>query len=349
MQRKNIPTIVLGGSGYVASELVGLLMGHPSFRVEHVVSTSHAGERISDHFPHLAGPIEDRVFSSKEEIQERLSDKRQLALFSALPHGETASLLAGIMDQSPSAKIVDVSADFRLRTADEYQRIYGHTHPSPEKINQFYFGLPDLSPAVDTNYISHPGCFSTGVSLALAPLTAYGLIHPRVSVSSVTGSTGAGKNPGAGTHHPHRQSSMWAYQPLVHRHLPEIELLTARGGESLNISFVPHSGPFSRGIHSTVFAQLQDVTSIETLISLYQRQYERSSFVKVGPEMPRLKDVVGTNRCHIGIAVQGDQVIVTSVIDNLVKGAAGGAIQWMNRLFGIAEEEGLHYAVPGWI
>ncbi len=349
MQRKHIPTIVLGGSGYVASELVGLLVGHPSFRLEHVVSTSHAGEQISDQFPHLAGPIGEMVFSAKEDIQERLSDKRQVALFSALPHGETAALLAAIIDQAPSVKIVDVSADFRLRDAAEYARVYGHTHPAPDKIGRFFFGLPDLSPAVDSNYISHPGCFSTGVSLALAPLAFSGMIHPRVAVSSVTGSTGAGKNPGVGTHHPHRQSSMWAYQPLVHRHLPEIELLTTHEGQACNVSFVPHSGPFSRGIHSTIFAELREPTSVQNLIELYRKQFDRSSFVKVGAEMPRLKDVVGTNRCHIGIAAQGSQVVVTSVIDNLVKGAAGGAIQWMNRLFGIAEEEGLHYAVPGWI
>lgn len=345
MVKKTIPTVVLGGSGYVAGEILRILMNHPHFRIDSVVSSSHCGSRIDDIFPHLTGPAGDLVFEPTEEALPLIQGKRQVAVFSALPHGETAPILQRLLGSGTEAKVVDMSADFRYRSSEAYQAVYGKPHPTPDMISAFDCVLPDLSSATPEKFLSHPGCFTTGVVLGLAPLM--GLIEPNVSVSAITGSTGAGQQPGAGTHHPHRQSSMWAYQPLTHRHVPEMKTLL--GAEDLSIAFVPHSGPFARGIHVTMFARLKPGVSEDQVQTAYDKMYANSPFVKASGRMPTVKEIVGSNRCHIGLAVADGQIVVTSVIDNLVKGAAGGAVQWMNRLFALDETEGLTHAVHGWI
>jgi N-acetyl-gamma-glutamyl-phosphate reductase common form len=349
MLNKTIPTIVLGGSGYVAAEILGLLFNHPKFRIETVVSSTNEGVRVDEVFPHLTGVAEDLTFHSIESAKPRLGGKRQVAVFSAMPHGETAHVLAELLSEDSAAKVVDVSADFRHSDPAEYARIYGKDHPAPDLLSRFSCALPDIQKETGEEFVSHPGCFSTGVTLGVAGLLASDLIEPSVQASSVTGSTGAGKQPAAGTHHPHRQSSMWAYQPLTHRHKPEIEMLLRPHAPDISVAFVPHSGPFARGIHSTIFGKLKKRASTDEVVEAVGAFYRHSPFVKVSSKMPTLKEIVGSNRCHIGLAVEGDQVIATSVIDNLVKGAAGGAVQWMNRLFGLDEKEGLVHAVPGWI
>lgn len=349
MPKKNIPTIVLGGSGYVAAEILGLLLNHPSFRVESLVSTSNHGTRIDEVFPHLTGAAGDLALAEISSAETWLKGNRQVAVFSAMPHGETASVFQQLFGSGTAAKVVDVSADFRFSDPEQYQAIYGKPHEAPDLLSQFVCNLPDITKETPEQFVSHPGCFTTGITLALAPLFAGKLIDPRVRVSSVTGSTGAGRQPAAGTHHPHRQSSMWAYQPLVHRHQPEIEMLLGWFEPEVQVGFVPHSGPFSRGIHSTIFCDLKSSRSAGDVVEAMQSFYSGSPFIKIGERMPTLKEIVGTNRCHIGVAVSGSQLIVTSVMDNLVKGAAGGAIQWMNRMFGLEETEGLTHAVPGWI
>ncbi|MBL8047481.1 MAG: N-acetyl-gamma-glutamyl-phosphate reductase [Chthonomonas sp.] len=349
MLNKSIPTIVLGGSGYVAAECLGLLLNHPYFRIESVVSTSQVGTRIDEVFPHLTGVAEDLTFTDLESAKPRLAGKRQVALFSAMPHGETARVLEELLAGGTSARVVDISADFRTSDAAEYEQIYGKPHEGPTLLPQFHFGLPDLDKETPEAMISHPGCFTTGITLAIAPLVANQLIEPQVQVSAITGSTGAGRQLGAGTHHPHRQSSMWAYQPLVHRHTPEIRRLLQAHAPDLTVAFVPHSGPFARGIHATCFATLRKPMSTAAVTDLISAFYAHTPFVKVAAGMPTLKEIVGSNRCHLGVAVSGNQVVITSVIDNLVKGAAGGAVQWMNRLFSLDEKEGLVNAVPGWI
>lgn len=349
MSKKSIPAIVLGGSGYVASELLGLLLAHPSFFVETAVTASNVGVRADEVFPHLSGLAGDLVFREIDDAKARIQGKRQVALFSALPHGETAPILDALLSQDSGAKVVDMSADFRLADLKVYQETYGKVHPAPELLKKFNCGLPDLMSEVPGDYVAHPGCFTTGITLGLAGLFGKELIEPEVQVSSVTGSTGAGRQPGVGTHHPHRQSSMWAYQPLTHRHTPEIYTLVRPFEPQLAVQFVPHSGPFSRGIHSTIFAKTRSAVSADKVVEDLKQFYSGTPFVSVGTRMPTLKEIVGTNRCHIGISTNGRSLIATTVIDNLVKGAAGGAVQWMNRMFGLDDKEGLVNAVPGWI
>ncbi|MCE9559790.1 MAG: N-acetyl-gamma-glutamyl-phosphate reductase [Armatimonadetes bacterium] len=350
MSTKTIPAIVLGASGYVASEIIGLLFNHPSFWIEAIVSSTNAGKRLDEVFPHLTGPAGDLEFIALEAILPRIASNRQLAVFSAMPHGETAQVVRDLVAQSKgSLQLVDVSADFRFSDPEKYAQVYGKPHEAVDVLEGFFCGLPDLEKSTPDKMISHPGCFTTAASLALAPFYSLHIIQPSVFVSAVTGSTGAGRQPRAGTHHPERQSALWAYDALKHRHKPEMEMLMARLGGTAEIAFVPHSGPFSRGIHATLFATLTSPLKAEDLVEKVKEFYKDTPFIRVGTRMPSIKEVVGSNRCHIGIAVNGNQLVITSVIDNLVKGAAGGAVQWMNRLFELPQDDGLMNAVPGWV
>ena len=176
-----------------------------------------------------------------------------------------------------------------------------------------------------------------------------GLTDAEVFISGVTGSTGSGKSPQAGTHHPERNSNMYAYKPLAHRHAPEVAgLATAASGRDTKVHFVPHSGPFARGIHVTVQAKTKTPVEHTTLLQIYEQAYADAPFVQVVDGTPRLKNVVASNQCHIGVATDGDTVVVFAAIDNLMKGAAGGAMQWMNRLWELPETAGLTTPAPGW-
>ncbi len=348
MPTKTIPAVVLGSSGYVASEIIRLLINHPSFWIEGLVSTTNEGRRLEEVFPHMTGPAGEQKLVSIETLLPRLSSSRQLAVFSAMPHGQTAPILERLIATSKcDLKIVDVSADFRFGDIESDDPDTGQEMGNAK--SQFFCGLPDIEHTTPDSRISHPGCFTTAVSLALAPLFKAQLIEPKVCVSAVTGSTGAGQQPRPGTHHPERQSAMWAYNPLRHRHTAEIEMLLRRFSADASVAFVPHSGPFSRGIHATIFADLNQPVAEEAIIEQFDAFYAGTPFVTTSSRMPSIKEVVGSNRCHIGIAVEGSSIVVTSVIDNLVKGAAGGAIQWMNRLFALEQGDGLQNAMPGWI
>lgn len=353
MPNRLIPIVVLGGSGYVAGELTRLLVQHPSFDLLSVVSTSSAGEPVAATFPHLAPALQGRTFESSESAKAHLKEKRTLGLFSALPHGEAAALIKEWIEAAAAVgcelKIVDLSADFRFGTSDAYQAVYGKPHPTPELLPQVTCALPDLPPAEVTDFVAHPGCFTTSVVLAVAPLLRAGIIDPEVVVSSVTGSTGAGRQPRPGTHHPERHGGLWAYEPLKHRHRPEMEMLIAQAsGVQPQVAFVPHSGPYSRGIHSSIIADLKSGTTEAQVREAYAATYADSPFVQLRENWPSVKDVVGTNMCHLAIRVEGGKLFVASVIDNLTKGAAGGGVQWMNELFAFEKTDGLLLPGVGW-
>lgn len=345
-----IPAIVLGGSGYVAGELVRLLLGHPNFDLSHVVSTSAEGQLVGEVFPHLIGLAGDLTFTSNEAALNSARELGQVAVFSALPHGETAQILQHwIATGSDAMRIVDLSADFRFSDPKLFEAIYGKAHLAPELLCQFTCAIPELHPDKPARHAVQPGCFTTASTLACAPLAALGLSNKFV-VNGVTGSTGSGRTPKTGTHHPERHSGMWAYELLKHRHSHEMKMFLGRlspNGEP-DLVFLPHSGPFARGIHATAFAEVESAITTIELVETYQQFYADSPFVSVSQAMPSIKSVVGSNRAHIGVAAQGTQVAITCVIDNLIKGAAGGGVQWMNRIFGLDETTGLMQAAVGW-
>jgi len=352
-----VPAVVLGGSGYVAGEVLRLLAGHPFLRPAAVVSESQAGELVEGSFPHLAGCFPGMAFRKREELGGVLKglEGDRLAVFCAAPHGAAAGLLDGVLAEAeqagPVARAVDLSADFRFADAAAYEAVYGHAHGAPERLATFVCGLPEHLADTPAGHVGHPGCFTTSVLLATVPLLKLGLIEPRVNVVAVTGSTGAGRTPAATTHHPARRSNLFAYSPLRHRHEPEMRALAAAasGVEEPEIHFVPQAGPFARGIYATVQARLVRAISAEDVRDALAGFYAGSPFVDVLAEPPRLQDVVGTNRCRLGVATDGDHVAVFSTLDNLVKGAAGGGVQWMNRLLGFVETAGLMVPGVGWV
>lgn len=348
------PSILLGGSGYVAGELARLIAQHPRLELGGAVSSSRKGEAIGSAFGHLAAIYPDQVFISIEQALAALQDSPRWIVLSAAPHGASASLVDRLLEtaerENISMTVVDASADFRYSSAEHFAAIYGQDHAAPDRLAAFSCAVPEHLKVLDTPHAAQPGCFATAMLLAVVPLVSLELAEPEFFISAVTGSTGAGRTPRDTTHHPMRQSNLFAYQPLRHRHHPEVcELTRAATGRDIALHFVPQSGPFARGIHATVFARSARDVSSEELRAKLASFYSDSSFVRVTASPPRLKDIVGTNNAVLSVDSAEGVIAVCCVLDNLVKGAAGGAIQWVNRLAGWPDAEGLVIAPPGWV
>jgi N-acetyl-gamma-glutamyl-phosphate reductase len=348
-----VPAVVLGGTGYVAGELLRLIALHPQLTLAAVMSDSAPGEPVAGAFPHLQSAYPQELFRSEAEVQKLLREAPQAALFSAAPHGVSAALIDRLLAAAEQAgtapRVVDISADFRYASADAYTEVYHHPHGAPGRLAQFSCALPEHLPQLATPHVAHPGCFATAVLLASVPLLAAGLVSPTLFVSGVTGSTGSGRKPVEGTHHPLRHGDLYSYGALAHRHAPEIAACArAASGVEAEFAFVPHSGPFARGIHVTLQASLRHPLDTAAVLGILGEFYAGAPFVRVSERAPRVKDVVASNYAHLSAAARGNTVAVLCAIDNLTKGAAGGAIQWMNRMLGFAETTGLTAAAPGW-
>ncbi|MGH8223998.1 MAG: N-acetyl-gamma-glutamyl-phosphate reductase [Woeseiaceae bacterium] len=350
---KRIDAVVLGATGYVGGELLRLIHAHPVYRLAAAVSGSRSGEAIAAIFPHLAAAYPSDVFANPYSWVREIDRGIRLALFSAAPHGASADMVCAALEAAAkrdlTVHLVDTSADFRFRSADAYESVYGLRHPQAKLLKKFICAVPEHEPDLPAGHVAHPGCFATAVLLATVPLVNTGVADEQLFVSGITGSTGSGRSPQEGTHHPERHSNLYAYKPLEHRHAPEIEGLLERAtGRQAAVRFVPHSGPFARGIYVTVQARLAETLDGDRLRARFAAAYDGCEFVRVLEGIPRLKDVVSSNYAHIGVTVQRDTAVVTCAIDNLVKGAAGGAMQWMNRLWSLRETDGLLAAAPAW-
>ncbi len=351
--QQTIPTVIIGATGYVGGELLRLVDQHPAFSLAAAISDSQAGKPVSDTFAHLVSVYPVQQFVSTENALASLGDMTQLALFSAAPHGGSAAAIAKFLAATDAHNIdihvVDASADFRYADPGAYEQVYAQPHGAPELLSKFRSAVPEHLPSTDTAHVGHPGCFATAMQLAIVPLLRAQLTREDFFACGITGSTGAGKQPTATTHTPERHSNLFAYKPLSHRHAPEVMAqVQAATGRHCALHFVPHSGPFSRGIHMTVQATSSRKLLADDLLDAFNSYYINSPFVRVVDGMPRLKAVVASNYADIGVATDGHSVCVTVVIDNLLKGAAGGCVQWMNRLFQLPEETGLKAAAPGW-
>lgn len=348
------PVIVLGGSGYVAGELLRIIAQHPQLELAGAVSSSQPGEPIGAAFGHLAGAYAGQSFVSLDAAIERLAGAEHSVLLSAAPHGAAAQIIDRLLDAAEAAgvklTVVDASADFRFRDAGEYAEVYGHAHAAPARLAGFSCAVPEQLPAIETPHAAHPGCFATSMLLGIVPLAAAGLVAGDFYVSAVTGSTGAGRKARDTTHHPMRHDNLFAYQVLRHRHAPEVRRLAeAAAGRPVSLRFVPQSGPFARGIYTTVFAARAEGAGADDAVDALRRYYDGSPFVRVLDEPPKLKDVVAGNDAALSVATDGAALVVHCALDNLVKGAAGGSVQWANRLLGLPEATGLTAAAPGWV
>ena len=353
MSRESLPVIVLGGTGYVAGELLRLVAAHPRLQLQAVLSDSQPGEAVAKHFAHLAPVYPQLKFSSLEQVLQHLTTLPRSAILSAAPHGVAAKLIDELLSAADKAgtrpTVIDISADYRYSTAAAYEAVYKHAHGAPSRIAQFTCAVPEHLAELRTPHVAHPGCFATAVLLASVPLLKSQLVQPQLFVCGITGSTGSGRSPGAGTHHPQRHSDLYAYNPLSHRHTPEITALAqAASGTAAHFNFVPHSGPFARGIHVTVQAVAQQPLETADVLAALTDFYRDQPFVRVTPELPHVKDVAGSNYAFVSGAASGSTVAVVCAIDNLVKGAAGGAMQWLNRCFGWPQTTGLTAPAAGW-
>lgn len=345
--------VVLGATGYVGGELLRLITAHPVFELVAAVSESRGGDPIAAVFPHLAPAYDDIAFSPHGSWLDSVAEQSDLAVFSAAPHGASAAMIASVLEAAAEkkvvARVVDASADFRYASREAYEAVYDGAHGAPQLLGDFACAVPEHLHATDASHVAHPGCFATAILLASVPLLTSGYTVPELFVTGITGSTGSGRSPQAGTHHPERHSNLYVYKPLSHRHSPEIEALAAAAsGRKPAINFIPHSGPFARGIFATVQAKAVGSPSPEDIRSAFDAAYETAPFVRLVDGSPKIKNVVASNTAEIGIAVCGDTVVVMCAIDNLIKGAAGGAMQWMNRLFEQPETMGLDGLAPAW-
>jgi N-acetyl-gamma-glutamyl-phosphate reductase len=353
MSSEKIPAIVLGGTGYVAGELLRLIAAHPFVELRAVLSDSQPGELVAKSFGHLAPVYPTLTFSSLADITQLVGTLPKSVILSAAPHGVAAKLIDDLLKvaetKGTQTRVIDISADYRYATPGAYEAVYKHAHGAPDRIPQFTCAVPEHLDKVTTPHVAHPGCFATAALLASVPVLKLELAEPRIFIAGITGSTGSGRTPGAGTHHPQRQSDLYAYNPLSHRHTPEITALArAASNVQAEINFVPHSGPFARGIHVTLQATTKRPIKTPDLVAALTDFYRGKPFVRVAAELPHIKDVAASNYAYVSGAANGNSLVVMCAIDNLVKGAAGGAMQWLNRVYGFEETAGLTAPAAGW-
>ena len=346
---KRYRAAVIGGSGYGGAEMIRRLLVHPDVELVRVASVDFVGEPLAAADPALEG-LTGLTF---EGIPAAEAARGVDVVLLGLPHTVAAAKVPELA-ALPDVKVVDMSGDFRLKDAAEYARWYRHVHPCPERLADFVYGLPELNRAAirRARFVASPGCFATTIELALLPLARAGLLEGVVHVQGITGSSGSGVAPSAGTHHPVRAGNLRTYKPLEHQHVPEIaQTLHAAGARDLALRFVPVSAPLGRGIFATAFVELDEAWTEERLLALYREAYAGEPFVRVPRKrLPEVAAVSGSNYAEVGVAAGPARagrrtVTLFGATDNLVKGGAGQAIQNMNLMLGLDEKASL--ADPG--
>ena len=339
---------VAGATGYAGVELIRLLGLHPEVQLVLAGTESYQGQEVAAVYPHLRGRVD---LVGQEAAAEALSQCD--VVFTSLPHGVTMALAPDVL--GAGGRLIDLGADFRLRDVATYEAWYKKEHTAPELVAEAVYGLPELyrEQVRDARLVANPGCYPTACALAAAPLLKAGVVSPQgIIFDAKSGVSGAGRGVNLGVHFSEVNENLKAYNIAGdHRHTPEIEqTLSDLAGEPVVVSFTPHLVPMTRGILATGYFTLTKACTTEQLVDLFREFYAREPFVRVRPagDLPTTKQVWGSNYCDIGLKVdpRTGRVLVVSVIDNLVKGAAGQAIQNMNLLFGLPETTGLLEAAP---
>ena len=337
LEQRKIKVAIFGGSGYGGSELLRILLFHPNVEIVFVTANEHAGKSVAEVHRNLHG-LTALTFTKAPE-PETLDDLD--CVFFALPHGQAMSIAPSLRS---SIKAIDLSGDFRLQDESLFLKHYKQQHTAMNAQREFVYGLTETNREAirSARLIANPGCFATATLLGLAPLVANGLITGRVVVDAKTGSSGSGAKAAANTHHPERMNSFYAYKPFTHQHVPEIEQELNHVGDWTNeLIFMTHSLPVSRGIFASIYAEAKRELSEAELRQIFADYYRGSFFVRLVNGSPDINWVKTSNFCDLGFAARGKQVVVFSAIDNLVKGAAGQAVQNMNLMFGLEETTGL--------
>lgn len=342
IDNENITAGVVGGSGYTGGELLRILVNHPHFNVEAVTSRSNEGRSVSKLHPNLRD-LTDLNFIHPDDMKDETDDLD--LLFTALPHRKSMELVGEYLDLAD--KIVDLSGDFRLNSVDEYKRWYGKTHVHPRLNDEFVYGMPELhrDEIAEASYIASPGCTATAAILPLYPIVSElsdGIV--RIAVDSKVGSSAGGAKVNPGSHHPERRGVVRSYKPYGHRHVAEMEQELG-----VPVAFSPHGVEMVRGIMSTIHMFYDEVPGLGDVWKAYRKHYEDEEFIRFVKgrkglyRYPEPKLLNGTNTVEIGFELdeRSDRLVIMSAIDNLVKGAAGQAVQSANIACGLSESAGL--------
>lgn len=347
---KKLRVGIVGGSGYVGGELLRLLLLHPKVEVTVITSRKHAGDFVFGVHPNLRGITQLKFTLYSLDDAKKNCD----LVFTALPHGDSAKLVPSLL--KADLKVIDMGADFRLKNPEDYVKWYGWNHPTPELLKEAVYGLPEFhrNEIKNARLVACPGCMATASILALAPLVKGDFVeNDKIVVDVKIGSSGAGSNPSPASHHPERTGGTRPYKPVSHRHLSEIEQeLNTLTDKPVKVSFTPHAVNMVRGILSTVHAFLTKDVTTRDLWAVYRSVYENEPFIRFVRykkglyQFPDPKIVVGTNFCDIGFELDShvNRLVVFSAIDNLMKGAAGQAVQCLNIMLGIDEKTGLEHS-----
>ena len=333
-----IRVAIIGASGYTGAESIKILLRHSEAELTYLTALPEECGAVEDIFPQFKGRCDLQI----EPLDiDKLSQLADVALC-CLPHKVSMGFVPKLSDAG--LKVIDFSADYRLKDIAIYEKYYVK-HTDTGNLKHAVFGLPELfrEQIKSAKLVANPGCYPTGALLAIAPLLKKGLIETEsVIVNAVTGTSGVGMKPSSKFHFPNMNENLFAYGVGNHRHMPEIEQIASDvAGKKVTVLFQPHVGPFDRGILSTVYCQPKKNLSNDELLELYNDFYKAEPFVQVSKVAPAVKDVAGTNFCHIFVTNVKGRIVCFSAIDNLVKGASGQAIQNMNIVFGLEETLGL--------
>lgn len=343
-----VDVAIVGAAGYAGVEALRLTLGHPEMRPTVVTSSGDAGKRVSAIYPALTAAT-DLVF--EEPDAAAIASRAQLA-FLAVPHTAALAIAPVLLDAGVT--VIDLSADFRLQDAATYEDWYGVSHTAPELLTRAVYGLPEMDRErlPGAKLVACPGCYPTASILAAAPALEAGIVEgDRVIVDAKSGVSGAGRSATPGTHFSAVNESLQPYKVTTHRHTPEIEQgLSAAAGRKLSVVFTPHLVPMTRGLLATAYLPLSTTVSAAEAAELYRERFAGEPFVHVhdAGTMPSTREVSGTNRAHLGVAVdeRAATLVVACAIDNLVKGAAGQAVQCANAVLGYEETAGLSFPQP---
>lgn len=334
-----IDVAILGATGYTALELIRILLRHPEVRITTLTSRQEGAPAIHSVHPSLYG----RLDLNCENLTAAQVAERAEFVFCALPHVASMEAVPDLL--AGNARVVDLSADYRLNDPAVYEEWYGHVHTDPTRLGTTVYGLPELFaediPAADL--VANPGCYTSTAILGLAPLLAGGYLEPTgIFIDGKSGISGAGRNPKLTSHFPECNESVSAYNVGRHRHTPEIDqVLSTASGQQVRVIFTPHLIPMDRGLLCSIYARPAKQASEDEMLDAMRSFYEGKPFVRIVEHLPSTKDVANTNYCDITVRVTRGQVIVLSCLDNLIKGAAGVAVQNFNLMGGFDETTGL--------
>lgn len=334
-----IDVAILGATGYTALELIRILLRHPEVRITALTSRQEGSPAIHSVHPSLHGRLELNC----ENLTPAQTAQRAEFVFCALPHVASMEAVPELLTHS--RRVVDLSADYRLTDPAVYEEWYGHVHTDPTRLGSTVYGLPELfaDEIPDAELVANPGCYTSTSILGLAPLLSGGYIEPTgIFIDGKSGVSGAGRNPKLTTHFPECNESVSAYNVGRHRHTPEIDQVLSRiSGRKVEVVFTPHLIPMDRGLLCSMYCRPEKKASEDELLEAMRSFYEGKPFIRVVENLPSTKDVAWTNYCDMTVRVSRGQVIVLSCLDNLIKGAAGVAVQNFNLMGGFAETTGL--------